>query len=495
MIDAFVNSFLTAKYETLADALRDSHVKFHTPGSNIQKVYSIGRRIDLENRSTFAQVRIATHLRLQTRRAVKTYCFAEAYLDNDLLKVVEFPNLTIESVLNEIEAHARTDCPFIVECYEVFYDRGFIHIVNELCRGGDLHDLLKKEHRLTERQAASYFSQMMTAVMKMHEVGIAHRALCLENVLLSDEAGAKLKVISFGSSGAITAAGFTKKYGSPLYMAPEVFAGNYNETVDVWAVAVIIYTCLFGFQPFAASDLPSLIQVITNGNYSKPLRWKHLSEGMREILDILLRPTRPSASTICNLPIFKLIMEQDSRFTMRRPTRANIDISTEPESAVKLMAGSRLRVAVLNFLSQHKLVAERLGDLELLLAGVERSSEGQVSEAELTQALMEFYSRSGIRVDAEQKAKNIVSLLDVNTTGLVQISEVIYHMTKGASTDEALRTAFETYSLERNPEIELEELRSLFEQGDLEHLRMKFKPDAQPTTMVTFAEFAGFLQQ
>jgi len=496
MIDDFVNSYLGQKYESLADSLRDTSVKFHSLGSDIRKVYQIGRRIDLGNRSTFAQVRVATNIKLQVRRAIKTYSFCEAQLEGATIAVPSMPGLSVEAVLREVEALSRIDSQYVTECYDVYYDRGFFHIILELCKGGDLHDLLKREHKLTERQSLLYFSQLMLALSKINEAGFAHRALCLENILLSDEEGSKVKIISFGSVGAITPAGFSAKYGSPLYMAPEVFGGAYNESVDVWSLGVILYTMIFGSQPFYATNLDTLTGLISSLNFPKPPRWKHLNTSSIELISSSLKKPRKKASEIVDEPSFKLLLEQEARITQRRTTRVSMDISTEPESAIKMMSGARLRVAVMNYMSQHRATSESFSDLQDLFHAASQSEDGMISEAEVAQTLVEFYSHVGIRLDAVGKARNIVNLLDTTKTGYVKVADVINHFSHDAASDTPLRAAFETFNPDHSATVSLEELRDLFAGSELNSLSMKIESRMESSSIqgVTFEEFIVLLQ-
>lgn len=495
MIEELVDVYLTQKYEALASSLSNTPVKFNSPGSDIRKVYQIGRRIDTGNRSTYGQVRVCTHVKLQVRRAVKTYCFFEAQLHGETLVIPSMPGFNLNAVLVEIESLARIDSQYVVECFEIFYDRGFFHIILELCKGGDLHDLLRKQ-KLPERQALTYFSQMLLGLIKIHQSGFAHRALCLENVLMLDSDHSKLKIISFASAGNITPAGFSSKFGSPLYMAPEIFEGTYTETVDVWALGVILYTLVFGFQPFYSTELQPLITLITSLNYSKPARWKHLTLATTDLLEITLKKPRPTPEEIYNQPIFKFLMEQESRITQRRATRVSLDISTEPESSIKMMAGARLKVAVLNFISQNKATSERHDDLKMLLEQTVKSEDQMISEAELAMTLAEFYTRIGVRIDTALKARNIVALLDTSHTGYVNIESILDHFNHDASSESSLRAAFEGFAPDLSVVASLDELKELFRSMENSQLSQKIEERLANSKDrgITFEEFIVLLQ-
>ncbi|OMH85031.1 Nitrogen permease reactivator protein [Zancudomyces culisetae] len=105
------------------------------------------------------------------------------------------------------------------------------------------------------------FKQLCRGVEYIHNLGIAHRDLKLENVLLSEEGIVKL--IDFGCA-TVFKAPFQKQpnkvlgiYGSDPYIAPEVFNKTvpYNaEASDNWSIG-IIYLCMFMLKfPWKIAD-------------------------------------------------------------------------------------------------------------------------------------------------------------------------------------------------------------------------------------------------
>ncbi|GJP30008.1 hypothetical protein CLOM_g22031 [Closterium sp. NIES-68] len=73
-----------------------------------------------------------------------------------------------------------------VRLYEVLVEpRIALHLILEYCSGGDLFDLVIRQKRLTEAQAAAVFRQLLLAVHAMHQKGIVHRDLKPENILVS----------------------------------------------------------------------------------------------------------------------------------------------------------------------------------------------------------------------------------------------------------------------------------------------------------------------
>jgi serine/threonine protein kinase len=66
----------------------------------------------------------------------------------------------------------------------------------ELCRGGRLLDEVAREGRLSERRAASVIRELMAVLKYCHEMGVVHRDIKPDNVLLT-KAG-RLKLADFG---------------------------------------------------------------------------------------------------------------------------------------------------------------------------------------------------------------------------------------------------------------------------------------------------------
>lgn len=59
--------------------------------------------------------------------------------------------------------------------------------------------------------------------------------------------------------------------GTPLYMAPEIFAGKaYSSKVDVWALGVLFYAMLTGVTPFTGKNKLDLKKNLEKGEYNLP---------------------------------------------------------------------------------------------------------------------------------------------------------------------------------------------------------------------------------
>lgn len=108
----------------------------------------------------------------------------------------------IEDVKREIMILQHlTGQPNIVEFKGAYEDRQSVHLVMELCLGGELFDRITLKGSYSEREAASIFKQIMNVVHACHFMGVMHRDLKPENFLLaSKDPKAPLKATDFGSS-------------------------------------------------------------------------------------------------------------------------------------------------------------------------------------------------------------------------------------------------------------------------------------------------------
>ena len=144
--------------------------------------------------------------------------------------------------------------PNIVKLHEYFESSEKIFLVIKLCSGGELLELLNRQHlhKYPERTACKFVQSILGAIRYCHDHNIVHRDLKLENFLFENKKpDAELKLIDFGLSQHFQASEkLSDQVGTPYYVAPEVLTGAYDSKCDVWAIGVIAYTLLSGSPPF-----------------------------------------------------------------------------------------------------------------------------------------------------------------------------------------------------------------------------------------------------
>lgn len=208
----------------------------------------------------------------------------------------------------------------VVAVEEVFEDATSVHIVMELCTGGDLADFLLEKERAakvmpcmpdsresagcTEREAASLLRSVLQVVQRCHAMSVCHRDVKLANFMLSDITDrAVVKAIDFGSATFCRAGDtLTEMAGSPSYMAPEVLDEHYGLPCDVWSAGVMLYTLLVGYPPFEDESVLQLFKKIREAPLdleSGP--WQRVSEDAKEVIRLMLNrdpAARPQPSDL-----------------------------------------------------------------------------------------------------------------------------------------------------------------------------------------------------
>ncbi|XP_061351558.1 calcium-dependent protein kinase 26-like isoform X3 [Gastrolobium bilobum] len=204
----------------------------------------------------------------------------------------------LRSVKLEIEIMARlSGHPNVVDLKAVYEEEGFVHLVMELCAGGELFHRLEKHGRFSESEARVIFRHLMQVVLYCHENGVVHRDLKPENILLSTRASSSpIKLADFGLATYIKPAGQSLHglVGSPFYIAPEVLAGAYNQAADVWSAGVILYILLSGMPPFWGKTKSRIFEAVKAASLRFPSEpWDRISQSAKDLIRGMLC-TEPS---------------------------------------------------------------------------------------------------------------------------------------------------------------------------------------------------------
>jgi len=140
-------------------------------------------------------------------------------------------------------------------------------------KGGELYEEIVKRKTFSEKDAAKIMEQLFSALAYLHEKGIVHRDLKLENLLLVKENDSDLaiKLADFGLSKVYANKSLQTACGTPFYVAPDILDGSgYGPPVDLWASGILLYVLLSGRLPFAADNDAELFKLIMVGD----LVWK-----------------------------------------------------------------------------------------------------------------------------------------------------------------------------------------------------------------------------
>uniref|UniRef100_A0A7V1EI30 DNA 3'-5' helicase n=1 Tax=candidate division WOR-3 bacterium TaxID=2052148 RepID=A0A7V1EI30_UNCW3 len=222
---------------------------------------------------------------------------------NFALKISRMRKEEIVMLKDEAKLLASLNHPNIVRFYNIdIIDNKFI-LVMEYIKGKTLRDIIK-EGGIEIGEFLNIAQQILDAMNYAHKVGVLHRDLKPENILIAEDG--TIKITDFGlalfiKSGSIAAS----TAGTPIYMAPETWAGKFNEKSDIWSIAVIFYELLTGIPPFLDDNLDGLKKKIEK---SKLLIPSMIRTSIPQYLeDIIIKclcvspEVRPDAETIIKI--------------------------------------------------------------------------------------------------------------------------------------------------------------------------------------------------
>lgn len=271
-------------------------------------------------------------------------------------------NGDLKMMLRELDILQSADHPNIIRLYETYEDSLYLHLVMELCSGGNILEHIAEQGSYSEAIAAEVMSKICVAVNHLHQLYICHRDIKPDNCLyLSSEPGAELKLVDFGLSVKFGEDKVKKMYslvGTPYYMAPEVLRGDYDKECDIWSLGVILYLMLSGHQPFASSSIQELFPKVMSANYSfLGEEWDEISPSAKDLISKLIVVEPNKRLTIQEMLKHDWFRQQ--RLTASRPVPVRILESLKRKCALKQFHRESMKV-ILKYLS-----IEEIGELQV----------------------------------------------------------------------------------------------------------------------------------
>ena len=260
----------------------------------------------------------------------------------------------------EAQAAAKLSHPNVVNVYDVGEDRGLYYIVMELIEGITLKKYIARKGKLSVKEATSIAIQVSLGLEAAHNVGIIHRDVKPQNIIISTDG--KVKLSDFGIAKAINSNTITANVmGSVHYSSPEQVRGGFSDAKsDIYSLGITMYEMVTGRVPFDGDttvaiaikhlqeeivppsiytpDLPySLEQIILKCTQKDPgRRYLNIGDMIDDLKQSLIDPQgnfvqiaplttqAAGATTQVTDAEMKQIRNQASGETERRPSRAEM---------------------------------------------------------------------------------------------------------------------------------------------------------------------------
>ena len=180
-----------------------------------------------------------------------------------------------ERFKDEIRLTRRITHRNVVRTHDIGESNGLVYLTMEFVEGLTVRELLNVRRRLEVEPALAIGIQLAESLVVAHEMGVIHRDIKPQNMLLNDEG--VLKVMDFGVARLVErtgGAGNTQAgmiVGTPLYMAPEQLAAEaVDARADLYAVGVVLFEVLTGEPPLNAPSVMALFAKVLSEHPRRP---------------------------------------------------------------------------------------------------------------------------------------------------------------------------------------------------------------------------------
>ncbi|KAG4952750.1 hypothetical protein JHK85_039149 [Glycine max] len=444
---------------------------------NIRDLYTLGRKL---GQGQFGTTYLCTENSTSIEYACKSISKRKLISKED-----------VEDVRREIQImHHLAGHKNIVTIKGAYEDPLYVHIVMELCSGGELFDRIIQRGHYTERKAAELTKIIVGVVEACHSLGVMHRDLKPENFLLvNKDDDFSLKAIDFGLSvffkpGQV----FTDVVGSPYYVAPEVLLKHYGPEADVWTAGVILYILLSGVPPFWAETQQGIFDAVLKGHIdfdSDP--WPLISDSGKDLIRKML----------CSQPSERLTAHQVLCHPWICENGVAPDRSLDPAVLSRLKqfsAMNKLKKMALRVIAE-SLSEEEIAGLREMFQAMDTDNSGAITFDELKAGLRRYGSTL-----KDIEIRDLMEAADVDKSGTIDYGEFIaatFHLNK-LEREEHLIAAFQYFDKDGSGYITVDELQQACAEHNMTDAFLEDiirEVDQDNDGRIDYGEFAAMMQK
>jgi serine/threonine protein kinase len=191
----------------------------------------------------------------------------------------------VHTVVLERDILRRCRHPFIVGLRFAFQTPAKFYLGLEYAPGGELFRRVQRHGRLPLCDVRLYLAEIALALDYLHGLGIIHRDVKPENILL--DAGGHVKLTDFGLAKDVSQTLETSTFcGTSEYLAPEIVRhASYSFAVDWWATGILLYELCVGATPFRDVNKARLFRNICEAQITYP---PAMEPAIREYCELVL---------------------------------------------------------------------------------------------------------------------------------------------------------------------------------------------------------------
>ncbi|XP_030600793.1 ribosomal protein S6 kinase-related protein-like [Archocentrus centrarchus] len=274
---------------------------------------------------------------------VKDICKEKTYAVKVLPKSELLKHGVLEQSKEEVIIQRQLKHPFIHNLQDCWQTQRHLFIMCDYCSTGDLHTYWLLKGHFGEEELRLIAAELGSALGFLHDLGIMHRDIKMENILLNDQG--HLRLSDFGLSRRLKRGGraFTI-CGTIQYMAPEILSGGpYNHAADWWSLGIMLFSLATGEFPVPAeTDHSRMLTKVRDFSYALP---ETFSSALILLLTELL--CKNPVNRLRNLECFKMQAffrgtSFDPYILQKTPVEFILELRTHPDWAAKSTRGFSL---------------------------------------------------------------------------------------------------------------------------------------------------------
>eukprot|EP00794_Sanderia_malayensis_P011080 gene11080-12248_t len=232
----------------------------------------------------------------------------------------------------EIQVLKRLRHQNCITLLEAIETNSRIYLIMNVADNGDLLEYIRSNGPLSDDNARSFYIQLISATDYFHSLGIVHRDLKCENLLLDQNYN--ILVSDFGFARASMIIPETNRHrfsqtfcGSYAYAPPEILRGIAYDGMlsDIWSLGVVLYTMVSASLPFDDSHLKTLLEQVM-----RPIHFSSRKNISPEVKDLICRMLQPDVKKrIVIADIREHIWYKGEKFPPQVEDSTNLDQADE----------------------------------------------------------------------------------------------------------------------------------------------------------------------
>merc|ERR1719334_1434469 len=336
----------------------------------------------------------------------------------------------LRTMQNEIAILRKVDHPNIVKLFDVYEDRHKLHLVMEFLPGGELFGRICEKESFSEKEAVRILKEILEALDHMHDRNILHLDLKPDNILFATkDEDSPIKLIDFGMARVVPRLAKLKDMvGTPNYMAPEVFKGEYSKAADLWSVGVITFCMLFGFPPFYADS--SDIQFDEHKQLENKIT-KGFDPVVKEGFGAWFPADIPVSDDCRNLLSKMLEMDVTKRWTVKECLSSkwvrgfeSASMKTVPpivrDALKKFHHTSKFKVEISNLFTQ-KIDSDHRHEIKKFFQALDTNKDGSISMKEFKEGMINTFHTAL----SEEQLEAIFRNVDIDDNRTITFDELL----------------------------------------------------------------------